>query len=253
MSSSYRLGIDYAWGAPIAIPALKRAGITFVGRYLSNDPSKNITRSEYEQLHANNIDVLLCWETTAERALAGEQAGRDDAIKAAAQRSACGIPTSQPIYFAIDFDATGPDVDAYFTGAASILGTATGAYGGYKPIKHLLDHHLIHHAWQTYAWSDGHWDPRARTRQYSNGHQLARIEVDYDFQLPDTPYIPGDERNWTHEYDRLVSQKRAPWRRQQLRRLMTTRRKTIWHLAQHTGWDTHNRRARWLALVNRTE
>jgi hypothetical protein len=45
------------------------------------------------------------WETTANRAGAGRQAGTADAIVAAEQAKACGKPGSAPIYFAVDFDA----------------------------------------------------------------------------------------------------------------------------------------------------
>jgi glycoside hydrolase-like protein len=252
--SRHRLGIDYAWGGPIVIPALQRAGITFVGRYLSLDPSKNIHKAEYEQLRAHDIDVVLVWETTAQRALAGEYAGLEDARKAAAQCADCGMSDQQPIHFAVDFDAVGPEIEEYFRGVHHVLRERAGAYAGYRAIKWLFDHELIGHGWQTYAWSAGQWDPRALTRQYSNGHQLAGVEVDYDIQLlPQAAYVPADEHNWIREYDRLLREHRAPWRRGWLRHTMTKRRKLIWRLAQHTGWDTLNRVERYRQLLLRTE
>lgn len=249
-----RTGIDYAWGGPPPVPALKHAGIQFVCRYFSLDPSKNLHQAEYKHLRAVGVDVQVAWETTANRALAGEHAGREDAIQAEAQRAGCGMPVTQPIYMAIDFEATGPDVEAYFRGAHSILGSHTGAYGRYQVIKHLFDTGLIEHGWQTYAWSAGQWDPRARLRQYSNGHQLAGVSVDYDIELasPHTPYVPADEHNWIREYDRLTHERRAPWRRAWLKRTMTQRHKLIWRLAQKTGWNTLNRTNRWHELARRT-
>lgn len=253
---SGRLGIDYAWGGPPPLQALRRAHIQFVGRYLSLDASKNLTRGECVRYKTAGIEVKPIWETTAERARQGEQAGIEDAKRAIFELRALGIIDLPPaIYLAIDFDAAGPEIEAYFKGARSILLAHTGAYGGYKAIRHLFDHGLISHAWQTYAWSNGQWDPRARLRQYSNGHQLAGLDVDYDIELadPQAPYVPGDEHNWIHEYDRLQRELRAPWRRRQLRRLMTARRKQIWRLAHQTGWNIRNRDARWRALVDRTE
>ena len=47
-------------------------------------------------------------------------------------------------------------------------------------ISHLFDAGLIGYGWQTYAWSDGQWDHRAQLRQYSNGHTIAGVGVDYD-------------------------------------------------------------------------
>lgn len=67
------------------------------------------------------------------------------------------------------------------------------------------------------------------------------------------PYTPGDEQNWIREYDRLTHAHRAPWRRRWLRRVMTRRRKLIWHLAQKSGWNTLNRAERYRQLLLRTE
>lgn len=235
--------------------ALKRARIAFVCRYFSLDPSKNIQRPEYRQLVAQGLDVKVAWETTAERARAGHAAGVTDATRAELQRKACGMPSDQVIYMAIDFPANGPEVHEYFAGAKEILGNRTGAYGGYDAIKYLFDHGLICHGWQTYAWSAGKWDPRALLRQYSNGHQLAGVEVDYDIELapPGGPYVPADEHNWIREYDRLLHEHRAPWRRAWLRRTMIHRQKTIWRIAQKTGWSTLNRTSRYHELARRTQ
>jgi hypothetical protein len=250
-----RLGIDYAWGGPPPASALKRAGIAFVGRYFSQDPSKNIQAHEYQLLCKQGLDVKVAWETIATRAAEGLHAGRADALEAEAQRVKCGMPAGQVIYLAVDFEAKGPEIREYFRGAHSILGERTGAYGGYEAIKYLFDAGLIHHGWQTYAWSAGKWDPRALLRQYSNGHKLGGVEVDYDVQLapPGGPYVPADEHNWIREYDRLVIQHRAPLRRAWLRRAMTRRRKVIRRLAQKTGWSMLNRTNRYHELARRTE
>lgn len=252
-----RTGIDYAWGGPPSRAALKRAHIEFVGRYFSLDPSKNIQAHEYQQLRRQGIEVIVAWETTAERARGNQHEGRWDAINAEAQRNLCGMPTNQIIYMAIDFDAQGPEIEQYFRGAGGILGARLGAYGGYRALKHLFDAGLIHHGWQTYAWSNGQWDARARVRQYSNGHQLGGVEVDYDVALDDRPvgpYVPADEARWISEYDRLLHAHKRPGRRLVLRRYMLRRRRLIWHLAQSKGgWTVLNRSARWRALLVRTE
>src|SRR5205807_6629149 len=116
-----------------------------------------------------------------------------------AQRRRIGMPDSTPIYFAIDFDALGPEVAPYFEGVRRVLPPVrSGAYAGYRPIKHLFDFGLIAHGWQTYAWSGGRWDPRAKLRQYSNGHTFAGVDCDLDVWLADAPssYWPTDERRW---------------------------------------------------------
>ncbi len=250
-----RIGIDYAYGGPPPIAALKRANVKFVGRYLSLDPSKNITVREYQSLCKQGLGVIVAWETTATRALAGRAAGREDARLAEAQRATLGMPAHQVIYLAVDFDAQGPEIQEYFRGAHDVLEDRTGAYGGHKALKHLFDTGLIHHGWQTYAWSGGRWDRRAHIRQYSNGHRLGGVDVDYDVDInpPRGPYVPGDEHNWIREYDRLKHERRAPARRIWLRRTMTRRRKLIWHLAQKTGWSTLNRTNRYHELARRTK
>jgi hypothetical protein len=158
--------------------------VSFVGRYFSHDASKNVTAGEYATLTRAGIEVFTFWETEADRALAKELAGQSDALNATSQRRRCGMPDSQVIYLAVDFDASGPEVAGYFYGAKSVLGDRTGAYAGYEAIKYLFDEGLIHHGWQTYAWSP-RWDARANLRQYSNGHVLGGVQCDYNVMLSD--------------------------------------------------------------------
>lgn len=181
-----RLGLDYAW-ATLSPAAHKSVGSSFACRYLSNDPSKNLTSGEAHTLRSGGVDVVVVWETTATRALAGGGAGAADAHNALNEAQACGIPAHRPIYFAVDFDASQPQqgaIDAYFKGVASVLGVErTGVYGGYWPLKRLFDSRLVGYGWQTYAWSGGNLDPRAQLYQYSNGHNVAGVSVDYNHAL----------------------------------------------------------------------
>jgi GH24 family phage-related lysozyme (muramidase) len=68
-------------------------------------------------------------------------------------------------------------------------------------------------------------------------------------------YMPPDEARWEHEYDQLAHRRGIPAsiRRRVLRRVMTRRRKLIWTLAQHTGWQQLDRAARYRQLLTRTE
>lgn len=70
---------------------------------------------------------------------------------------------------------------------------------------------------------------------------------------PLPPYMPADEARWETEYDRLLRTHKRKLRQTVLRRVMTKRRKEIWHLAQQTGWTTRNRADRYRALLLRTE
>ncbi|MDX6429695.1 MAG: hypothetical protein QOE54_2061 [Streptosporangiaceae bacterium] len=177
-------GIDYAWGRP-GVAALKKAGVKFVARYLSHDTSgKNLTAGEARQLSDAGIWIVVVWETTANRALAGRSAGAADATDAAKQAKACGMPSGRPIYFAVDFDATSSqqsEIHAYLDGAASVLGRdRVGIYAGYGPVKRAFDAKKIAYGWQTYAWSGGSWDSRAQLQQYSNNHYVGGVDCDYD-------------------------------------------------------------------------
>lgn len=161
-------GVDYAWSHPGGT-ALQAAGKQFACRYLSPDSSKNLTKTEANDLAAHGVWSVVVWESTAARAKAGKTAGVADAKTASTQAVAAGMPSSRPIYFAVDFDATAADqtaINAYLDGAASVIGRdRVGIYGGYYPVKRALDAGKATWAWQTIAWSGGQWDARAVIRQ----------------------------------------------------------------------------------------
>ena len=181
-SVTTRNGVDYAWARP-SPSDLRASGYTFAARYLSYDTSgKNLSHGEADSLIANGLDVVVVWETTADRALSGYAGGASDAQAAAAQAAGDGMPGSWPIYFAIDFDASSAQqatLNSYFDGVASVLGRdRTGAYGGYWPISRLFDAGKIAYGWQTYAWSGGNWDGRAQLRQTQNGIWGGGLDAD---------------------------------------------------------------------------
>jgi hypothetical protein len=184
-------GVDYSSGRPGGA-ALAAAGMRFAARYLSHSPGKNLTPAEATDLAAHGVSCVVVWETTANRAGAGRAAGVADATEAAAQATACGQPAGRPIFFAVDWDANPSVVVAYFQGVASVLGVArTGVYGGYKVVKYLLDHKLATWAWQTVAWSQGHWDTRAVIRQYASTIRIGGVSCDHDTAMT------GDYGQWT--------------------------------------------------------
>lgn len=176
-------GIDYAWSKPTTA-VMKAAGVKFIARYLSNDPSKNLTRSEATAANDAGIWCVVVWETTAARALDGRSAGVTDAGRARDQAAALGMPDDRPIYFAVDFDAQPSQyaaIKSYFDGVASVLGRdRVGMYAGYYPITWAFDNRIIEWGWQTYAWSGGQWDTRAHIQQYKNGVVLGGSDVDYN-------------------------------------------------------------------------
>lgn len=181
-------GLDYITGPPI--DALKKGGVTFVCRYLSEvneqTESKLLTLAEAKMLSQANMSIVSNYEWYASRATEGHASGVYDAQIAAAQHTACGGPSDRPIYFSVDEDVDGSQCAEYFQGVALVIGLPrTGAYGSYRVLKYLFDQGLIKWGWQTYAWSYGAWEPRAHIQQYQNGVMLAGASVDYNRSMRD--------------------------------------------------------------------
>lgn len=154
-----RLGIDYSWARPTG-NAIKAAGYTFACRYLSHDDGKNISVAEANDLRANGIDLVLVYESYANRALGGEAAGLQDGKDAAGQAKAVGYPQNACIYAAVDFDSTEAQqvpIDAYLKAfEAGLSGFyETGVYGSYYVCKRCHDNATAVKYWQTLAWSGG--------------------------------------------------------------------------------------------------
>lgn len=172
------LGIDCT-SYPSA-QAVRDAGMSFVWGYISSPGNrKNITRAKVTEYAAAGIGVPLIFETTAARAGQGYSAGIADANSGVQQQAALGIPPEYEIYYAVDYDATGPAVLPYFQGLAAVPGDDS-SYGGIKVISFLLDQRMIHHAWQTAAWSRGLVDPRAAVFQRIGTRFIDGIACDVD-------------------------------------------------------------------------
>jgi Rv2525c-like, glycoside hydrolase-like domain len=183
-----RFGLDYAWGH-ISPAAHKAAGSSFAARYLSYDSSKNLSLAEKQELEAGGIDIVVVWETSANRALSGYDGGRSDGGAADSQAKMLGQPEGRPIYFAVDFDVSSSQqavVNSYFQGVAAAIGLArTGVYGGYWPCKRLKEANLVTWVWQTYAWSGGNVLDSANFLQYSNDHTVGGLGCDYNKTFTD--------------------------------------------------------------------
>lgn len=161
------LGCDYAWAKPD--PAqIKAAGYTFVLRYVSPDPSKNLTVAERDALWAHGISIGLVWESSAGRALDGMTAGMVDARAAVAQANALGMDADVPLFFACDRDTTAGQVRPYYRGVATIR-HCCGAYGGIRVVDPLLADGTVRFSWQTCAWSN---DPITGRPQVSSTAHL---------------------------------------------------------------------------------
>ena len=174
-------GIDFGFGK-IKGSVIRQAGYDFVIRYASHSPGKNLTKEEYEDFKRNSLLVGVVFETTTSRPLSGYGGGKQDgAFALKFVQEVTGEP--RVIYFAVDADYNNDQLQVigeYFEGVAEALALhQIGVYGGYKTVQYMLDNNLAAYAWQTYAWSHGHWDSRAQLRQTDiYGPKLAGVACD---------------------------------------------------------------------------
>jgi hypothetical protein len=180
-------GLDYAFGTHPSIAAIKGAGATWVGRYVSSNPAndtngKNLVPAEKSALLAAGVQIILFVEEGASRMLGGHAAGVADAQHFDAVVKALGMPEAVA-YFCADWDATEaeqPVINSYLDGAISVIGLArTGIYGGFYVVERVLNARKASFACQTRAWSGGQWDARANIRQ-GVGASVGGASVDVD-------------------------------------------------------------------------
>lgn len=206
-----QLGLDYAGGRPGG-NAITGAGYGFVVRYLSDGgpalPGKLLTATEYADLKAHGVAVVVNWETTSDRMKAGYQAGVSDARRADTQMRAVAHPATCPVYFSADWDATPGDqaeIDDYLRGCASVMGIdRVGVYGSYYVVKRCLDNHTATWAWQTAAWSGGQREPRAHLYQRIGYATVGGVECDVNEALQaDYGQHPGGDDLDTNQAKQL--------------------------------------------------
>jgi hypothetical protein len=151
------LVIDYAWTRP-SPAAIAAAGYKGVVRYLSTDPTKNLSQAEAQALGVVGLGVRCAWETTATRATAGGGAGYDDASAANSQADSLGYPSDVPLFYAVDEEVDPNSVKAYFLGAQSAGLRPVKGYGDAAICDALAEWGFGNDHWQTVAWSGGEVD-----------------------------------------------------------------------------------------------
>lgn len=127
------LGLDYSAGR-ISGRTIRNAGYTFAVRYVGTPGrTKNITRSEFQDLVANGVTTWLVYEHNTEDAVSGFNGGVNAARAARADANNIGYPQGGVIFFCADRHLLAREIPAalaYLDGAASVLGRgAVGAYG----------------------------------------------------------------------------------------------------------------------------
>lgn len=181
----YNLVADFAWARP-DLDALKAVGYGGIMRYIDRNPAsdaKHITQGEYFDLRARGFDVGLVFETTADRAMAGYSAGLFDAQYAnsvADGLSFDGQVHGGAIYFAVDTDSYGPEVEAYFQGVNSVGGRTVGVYGPIDACNYIRDAGLAVYSWPASAWMHGKPIPANAHLFQRLGHPSGGPAGDYD-------------------------------------------------------------------------
>jgi Domain of unknown function (DUF1906) len=126
---------DFSYSKPTPAAALA-AGYSGVVGYLStpDNSSKNISGAQMAGYQSAGLDVLLVWETTAQRALGGSAAGSADGTAAFGQARERGFPLTSALFFNIgDFAASPGQIPAISQYLAAVIATCpaqlVGAYG----------------------------------------------------------------------------------------------------------------------------
>lgn len=141
-----RLGAD---ATAVMLAEIKALGVTFICRYVSDFPWKNLTPAEAQRVSAAGIDLVTNWENDVNDWAGGRAQGAAYAQRALAQHKACGGPSDGSawgIYFSVDMkvDPGDPTLHDYFRGINSVLGAQhTGAYAQTSVLRALRGLGLI--------------------------------------------------------------------------------------------------------------
>jgi len=177
-------GIDYSFSRP-SITELSSFGFKVAGRYLWNEKyadgrtNKGLSVTELAELHRNGFTVFFIYEEDGKELAGGREAGLRVAKAAEEYRVKLGLG-EVPIYFNVDYDASGDDLNKIgdaLRAIAEVIGLQrVGLYAGYNVLTLMFDAGLITWGFQTYAWSGGKWDSRAQIQQYCNGQWGGQVD-----------------------------------------------------------------------------
>jgi hypothetical protein len=175
-------GVDYSSARPGGA-ALVAAGKGLAVRYLYPGIGKGIQAPEVADLHAHGILIAVAYEGGGGDALEGYVRGVRDATLAQAQLVLSGLNPDLPVFFAVDFPASGAQlqvIDTYLVGAASVISASrVGVYGSFNVIQHCQASRSAEWFWQTYAWSNRQVADGIHLYQYNNGQTINGGAVDF--------------------------------------------------------------------------
>jgi hypothetical protein len=157
-------GVDYSFDHP-DLRQLRRAGKSFVVRYLTGGTPKSLSHAEAHALRAAGLHVVSNYEeSTSDLTTGGFAHGVALARRADAAHRASGGPSNAPIYFSADSSPEGWSHAEWHSfhqnlrGIASVIGAKrVGLYGGTLALKTARSHRLARWYWQSLAWRNGEW------------------------------------------------------------------------------------------------
>ena len=183
---------------------MRAMGLSFVGRYFSQYPSKNLTRGEVVDLGNAGFDIFSIYEDDVNDWTRGFVGGEDNARRYLNQASALGVPLTRPCYFAVDqnVDPNDSTLHDYFRGISSVLGAMRrGAYGSTAVLRALKSAELIDFTFRSMstAWYGGPGNPNEFSitqNGYINNAFDRDVEAVGDFgqwRFNWTPQMPAPE------------------------------------------------------------
>jgi hypothetical protein len=178
-------GVDYSYDHP-DLRQLRRAGKSFVVRYLTGGAPKALSHPEAHALRSAGLHVVSNYEeTTSDLTTGGFAHGVALAKRAAAAHRASGGPSKAPIYFSADSSPEGwshaewHSFDQNLRGIASVIGVKrVGLYGGTLALETARSHRLARWYWQSLGWRHGTWLGWAHLQQHHNNAPMGGGTVD---------------------------------------------------------------------------
>ena len=174
------------------VNTLAGLGIKFCIKYCANTanyPAKRTSHAEAAMLHAAGIKCGFVYEgLSTTSAYFSDIRGTSDAKVATEYLQLLGVPSSVPVFFAVDYDAAPSDITGVITAyakafhdAVKATGRMVGVYGSGDVCKALKAAGLAHYTWLSNAsgWSGYHaWVPMADIVQQTGS--VAGLDSDPD-------------------------------------------------------------------------
>jgi hypothetical protein len=196
-STGYVRGIDMPTDSSDVLSELQgRRWLDFVARYY-RDPSSRwppLTASEARRLAALGVKIVTVWEWHShDPAYFSYATGYNDALNAYRQAKGVGQPPGSAIYFAVDFNARGSQldpVDQYFRGVNAGLAAAgggrseykIGVYGSGAVCAAMRGAGLAHYAWLSgsTAWEGSAGYNDWNIKQAAQGARFGNLSFNHD-------------------------------------------------------------------------